>query len=81
MFYRHHNKAQHNLKVLSKYRLAANYGKEGKAKCEQKYSTCSISYLQIFEELNYYLFSLSDSDSNSQKHLLNNLLRALFLFK
>ncbi len=81
MFYRHHNKAEDTLKVVSKYRLAANYGKEGKAKCGEKYSGCSISYLEIFQELNYYLFNLSKSDSNSQKHLLKNLLRALFLFQ
>ncbi len=79
LFYRHHNKAEHSLKVVSKYRLAANHGKEGKAKCGEKFSGCSISYLELFQELNYYLFNLSKSHSNSQKHLLKNLLRALFL--
>ncbi len=80
MFCRHHNKVEDNSKVISKYRLAANYGREGKAKCGQKFSGCSISYLELVQELNYYLFNSSKSDSNSQKHFLTNLMRALFSF-
>jgi hypothetical protein len=78
LFYRHHNKVEENSKVISKYRLAANYGRERKAKCGEKFSGCSISYLELVQELNYYLFSSSKSDSNSQKHFLTNLMRALF---